>query len=346
MILKDGTGIDLSHWQKGVRIENLTPLPLFVIVKATEGSTYEDDTTVDFAAQTRALGLPLGFYHFWQNERASAQATNYLHQVTAAGGFGKIPPVLDLEVDLTGQTANVKTWLDVVERATGMRPILYGNRDIFNKLGNPSWFKNYDIWTASYPTYPDFFDWVPAAYSETRGRREIMWQYACTYLYPAYPKTKVDTNIAIAEFLNEIGISTPIPPTGGSMTEDKFFKVTTSSLNIRSSAQNLGSTNDLGTFNLTTNDVVHAVEVTVNGLSTYHRIDKIWRNGALLPFQPSPTGQYWSVEKESSFVYMVETTNPVPPTTGELPAFYEIVMYAKDANDTVLATYKGIVSKQ
>lgn len=323
MKLKPKTGIDMSHWNIGVKLANLDPLPSFAIFKATEGVSYEDDTTVDFASQAKALGIPYGFYHFWLNQTPSAQAVNFLDQVTLAGNFDRVPPVLDLEVDLTGQAANVKKWLDIVEGATGKRPILYGNKDIFNKLGNPSWFKNYDIWTASYPDYPDYWDWVPPIYSETRGRREVMWQYACTYNYPAYPKIDIDTNIAIPEFLKEIGVDVEVPPTGGPMIEDKYFKVTINSLNIRSSAENLGTTNDLGTFNLALNDIVHVVEVVVNGTATYHKLEKIWRNGAILPFQPSPTGQYWSAEKESTYVYMTETANPFPPTTDDVWELYQ-----------------------
>lgn len=210
MILKPDTGIDISHWQKGTIIANLIPLPRFAIIKASEGTTYRDDTTLDFASQIRTLGIPLGFYHFWRNVNPIKQADLYIQQVNVAGGMERIPPVLDLEVDLTNQVKNVKRWLDRVETATGKRPILYGNKSIFSKLGKVSWFKHYDIWTASYPLYPDRWNWIPRLYQITAGRREVMWQYASTYKYPAYPRTKIDTNIAIPEFLQEIGAVTPL----------------------------------------------------------------------------------------------------------------------------------------
>lgn len=214
MKLKTDTGIDGSHWNRGIKIANLDPLPRFAIFKATESDWYQDDTTIDFANQMRALGIPLGFYHFWQNVNATRQVDNYLKQVQAAGGFERIPPVLDLEVNLTGQANNVKLWLDAIESRTSRRPILYGNKGIFDTLGNPAWFKEYDIWTASYPDNPDDWNWVPPKYAETRGRREVMWQYACTYNYPAYPKIDLDVDIAIPEFLKEIG-AVITPPDGG-----------------------------------------------------------------------------------------------------------------------------------
>lgn len=204
MIIKPDTGIDISRYQRAIKIANLAPLPRFVIIKATESTNYRDSTTVDFAHQVRDLKLPLGFYHFWRNVNGRQQADIFLDQVKFAGGFGRIPPVLDLEIDLTGQARNVKIWLDRVETASGKRPILYGRKDIFAKLGNPAWFKNYDIWTASYPTNPDWWSWIPLFYRVKTGRREIMWQYASTYRYPAYPYTRIDTNIAKPEWLAEI----------------------------------------------------------------------------------------------------------------------------------------------
>ena len=36
----------------------------YVVVKASEGSGYEDPCKDDFASQTLAMGVRLGFYHF------------------------------------------------------------------------------------------------------------------------------------------------------------------------------------------------------------------------------------------------------------------------------------------
>jgi hypothetical protein len=272
MLLKPDTGIDISHWQLGIKIANLTPRPRFAIIKASEGTNYTDDTTLDFSAQIRALGIPLGFYHFWKNVNPITQADLYLRQVNLAGGMERIPPVLDLEVDLTGQTANVKHWLDRIEIITGKRPILYGNKGIFSKLGNPIWFKDYDIWTASYPLYPDNWDWVPPLYSITNGRREIMWQYAATYSYPAaYPLTKIDTNIAIPAFLKEIGEVTP--PIGEPPMTIYDIK---SSMNIRS-ATSVTST-DIG--DLLINDRIEVTIVQVSATDKWGKLSKITRAGA------------------------------------------------------------------
>ena len=221
MILKPNTGIDISDYQPGLQIGSLSPLPRFVIIKATENILYKAKLTADFSAQCKALGIPYGFYHFWQNTDPFKQASNYIAQVNAAGGFERIPPVLDLEVaNLAPYSSNIKTWLDVVEDVAGMRPILYSNKYHFDMIAANSWFKNYDVWTAAYPTDPDLWSWCPPLYSEKRARREIIWQYGSTYRYPNYSANSVDTNIAITEWLNEIGAITqpPPPPTGETMS--------------------------------------------------------------------------------------------------------------------------------
>lgn len=49
MSIKPDTGIDISDWQKGLKIASLNPLPRFGIVKATEGVNWTGETTVESA---------------------------------------------------------------------------------------------------------------------------------------------------------------------------------------------------------------------------------------------------------------------------------------------------------
>lgn len=105
-------------------------------------------------------------------------------------------------------------------------------------------------------------------------------------------------------------------------SENKFFIVSSpdNTLNIRSTAK-VEDGNDLGSFDLVNNDVIHAVEVVVSGSFTFHRFDCIYRNGTRydLPFNKIPnyigssTGNYWAAEKAGTDVLMKETTNPELP---------------------------------
>jgi hypothetical protein len=101
-------------------------------------------------------------------------------------------------------------------------------------------------------------------------------------------------------------------------TENKYFVVTyTNGLYIRSAGKK--ENNHLGEdFELAAGDVIHAIGVEVTAGITFHKFDRIYRNGIRydLPFdkfpdyQASPTGEYWSGEKDSNHVWMTETNEP------------------------------------
>lgn len=305
MLLKPDTGIDISDYQPNLQLAALNPLPRFVIAKATESITFRCTTTKDFAAQSKALGIPYGFYHFWQNTDPYKQANNYIEQVNLAGGFERVPPVLDLEVaNLGAYGANIKTWLDVVEDVAGKRPILYSNKSHFDMIAGYNWFKDYDVWTAAYPANPDLWSWCPPLYSERRARREVMWQYGSTYRYPNYSANSVDTNIAITEFLNEIGaVTPPPPPIGGTMDT---WKCIASSLKVRSGNSTLyGQVQSLS--------LGDKAEGVLDAATQWINISKIIRvNGNT--FMPT-SGQWWC---SGLPVYMEKIVVIPPPPVGDI----------------------------
>ena len=109
-----------------------------------------------------------------------------------------------------------------------------------------NWFKDYDVWTAAYPANPDLWLWCPPLYSEKRARREVMWQYGSTYRYPSYTANSIDTNIAITEFLNEIGAVTTPPPNGETMYTGTAKTTATPNVRLRQANAD-GSPNPSGT---------------------------------------------------------------------------------------------------
>jgi len=100
--------------------------------------------------------------------------------------------------------------------------------------------------------------------------------------------------------------------------EDVFFVVTYEyGLYIRSSGKK--DNNHLGEeFELAAGDVIHAIAVQVTDGITFHKFDRIYRDGtrydhpfANIPsYQASPTGEYWSGEKDANRVWMTETNDP------------------------------------
>jgi lysozyme len=122
-------GIDVSHFQgkinwKKVRKEGIR----FAYIKATEGITLDDE---DFKYNWKKAGeekILRGAYHFFiPSIDAEKQARHFLEEVKLAPG--DLPPVLDLEITSGQPATNIADgalkWMQIVERETGMKPILY-----------------------------------------------------------------------------------------------------------------------------------------------------------------------------------------------------------------------------
>lgn len=143
----------------------------FIFIKSTEGTTilnpfYKADYTA-----ARAHGYPVGTYHFFSHRSTGAeQAKAFLRH--SRFNKGDLPPVLDLE-PLPSQVAKmggavamwrrVRNWLQIVEKETGMRPILYISQLFVNRYldAAPDIKHNYPVWIARYGEYkPDVKLWV------------------------------------------------------------------------------------------------------------------------------------------------------------------------------------------
>ncbi len=151
-------GIDVSNHQAyiywpgvkqmaadGIKIE-------FAFIKATEGLNDTDKQFKHNWQAAKELGIARGAYHYFLATKSGKdQAQNFIKNVTLA--HGDLPPVLDVE-DLYGVTpavmrARVKEWLQTVEAAYHVRPIIYSFADFYNNnLGRE--FKDYPLWVAHY----------------------------------------------------------------------------------------------------------------------------------------------------------------------------------------------------
>ena len=93
---------------------------------------------------------------------ASKQANYFLKY--SKFSKGDFPPVLDVEPTnaqirkMGGADAmfsRIRTWLNIVEKRTGIRPILYVSQQFVNKYlpSAPDIMKNYQVWIARYGEY-------------------------------------------------------------------------------------------------------------------------------------------------------------------------------------------------
>ena len=169
----DVHGIDVSHYQGTVDWQQVKAAGnQFAFAKATEGVTLLDPELATNWAGMKAAGLLRGAYHFFEpGDDAGQQATFFLGTVQFERG--DLPPVLDVETaPAAGEDLwrGVQTWLEQVETATGMRPILYLNKSFANENGAPASLAAYPLWLAQYevelPTLP------------TGWTTWLLWQYS------------------------------------------------------------------------------------------------------------------------------------------------------------------------
>jgi GH25 family lysozyme M1 (1,4-beta-N-acetylmuramidase) len=156
------TGPDVSRWQHGTAISWSAVKASgqsFVFVKATEGSGYTNAYFAADWAQSRAVGLYRGAYHFARPSSTSgsalAQARHFVKVAGTHRGAGDLPPVLDLESDGGLSAAALATWtqqwLTEATRLTGRTPIIYTYPSFWKvQMAGTAMFAEYPLWIADY----------------------------------------------------------------------------------------------------------------------------------------------------------------------------------------------------
>ena len=145
-------GIDISSWQTGIDLRNVIVSNAidFVVIKATEGCAFVEDTC-DYWVQTCiSNGTLWGFYHFARHNDPEEEARYFVR--ACEGYFGHGIPVLDTETGQTGEWC--QRFVDTVHALTGVYPIIYmssnsGQRGKFEGTQVPS---TCGLWEAFYPS--------------------------------------------------------------------------------------------------------------------------------------------------------------------------------------------------
>lgn len=138
----------------------------FVFIKSTEGTTVTNRYYISDYAAARKNGIRVGAYHFFSTKsNPKEQARHFLRHTRFTRG--DLPPVLDVEpsdaqIAAMGGAetmfANIRTWMGIVENATGVRPILYINQMFVNRYMPlaPDIAAAYEVWIARYNEFkPD-----------------------------------------------------------------------------------------------------------------------------------------------------------------------------------------------
>jgi lysozyme len=175
MSTANAQGIDVSHFQGTVSWQQVQQAGiLFAIAKATDGLTWTDpDFTANWSGMKEA-GLLRGAYHFFEPADDAAQQAEFFLSVVQLES-GDLPPVLDVEKAASTSEAlwqGVQTWLEQVEAATGVQPILYMSPGFADEYAAPASLAAYPLWIADYgvsqPTLPTgWTTWLIWQYSES-----------------------------------------------------------------------------------------------------------------------------------------------------------------------------------
>ena len=138
----------------------------YIYIKSTEGKSIVNPFYKKDYNDARKHGYHVGTYHFFSTRSSAVEQANHFlrHSHIRRGDF---PPVLDLEPfpsqikQMGGPAvlfARVRTWLRLVERATGVKPILYISQMFVNRYLPlaPDLKHDYLVWIARYGEYkPD-----------------------------------------------------------------------------------------------------------------------------------------------------------------------------------------------
>ncbi len=162
-------GIDVSKWQGDIDWFSVASDGVdFAFIRVSDGLGYPDPVFQTNWKEAHNVGIVRGVYQFFRPGEDPVAQAQYLLEQMGPLLEGDLPPVIDVEVT-DGQSdativANMQAWLDTVENALGVKPIIYTSPGFWAKL-DTSAFGAYPLWVAHWgtdcPTMPaGWTDWI------------------------------------------------------------------------------------------------------------------------------------------------------------------------------------------
>jgi lysozyme len=149
-------GVDVSYYQGTVDWgKAYTAGVRFAFIRLSDGTVFRDPKFVQNWANAKTAGVIRGAYQFFRpNQSATAQADM---MIAAIGTYqtGDLPPVIDVEatgsLSPSSVAARVRTWVDRVQAALGVTPIVYTGKYFWrDQVGGPTSFAPNALWIAQY----------------------------------------------------------------------------------------------------------------------------------------------------------------------------------------------------
>lgn len=170
-------GIDASHHQGPIDWARVADAGIsFAYLKATEGTGFTDPRFAEHRRQATREGIAVSGYHYFQLcSDGAAQAAHFLDVLGPSRRSSDwLPPALDLE--LVGSCADpppaqellaeVREFLDVVDRRTGIATMVYLYPDFEERFGFADDLADHPQWVRRLGDRPPRRDWSVWQYDD------------------------------------------------------------------------------------------------------------------------------------------------------------------------------------
>lgn len=156
-------GVDISHYQKGLSIQQIKDAGNeFAIIKLTEGNFLIDSAAFGFYHEAFTLGFPVGCYcysHAVTPEQARREAEFLLKTINGfpmpCGIFLDVEEPKMLELNYSALMSVLTTWCETI-RAAGYTPGVYGSEyNLWAKISPEDLPTDTLVWVAHYGKEPD-----------------------------------------------------------------------------------------------------------------------------------------------------------------------------------------------
>ena len=189
-------GIDISNWQKGLRIpESLD----FAIMKATGGTGYVDPCCDDWVSECKRKGILWGYYHFagdGYTPNPEAEAVFFWQHTKGYNKQGM--PILDIEDERISNWGDyAQRFVDKYHACSGVYPLIYASASTLSRFNGYPLVDNCDLWIAGYPddTVREIGDVPRFPYRVSPWAYAAIWQYSSNGRIHGWNE-RVDVDIA------------------------------------------------------------------------------------------------------------------------------------------------------
>jgi GH25 family lysozyme M1 (1,4-beta-N-acetylmuramidase) len=156
---------------------------VWLIAKATEGTSFQDETLPAHRKCATLVDIPFGSYLFLHPDSHGSEAKYYLDYAKPKRGNSQ--PIIDAEVtDLTIVQLALRTQrCSLALESEGYDPILYASASIWKEMFKvePK-LKRLRVWEAQYPgSFSRWFPRIAKLRQRLRGARVVLWQWTDRY---------------------------------------------------------------------------------------------------------------------------------------------------------------------